>query len=675
MNRLSTRGQQLDPATPSLRHPRAVLRALTCPVYLAIALCATLILGRPAVAGTAVAFTPEPVNGAVFNQGMGVYLQFPPLDLPPDHWTLSVADIAYYRLDWAPLNPESGAYRFEEIFGPYFDRWVKKQGKRVAFRVMSQNYCSSLEYVSPRWIFEQAGVPGVESKELLVSTKRQVMPVPWSERYLEVYCAFVAKLGEYLDGRPGLEFVDIGAIGEWGEMHFLRWDEGRRAANGYSDFLYIQAQRRVIDAYRRAFPRTRIFLNVGYPKFHTIHEYAAARGLHFRQDGLMPNGAMGNCEEWLFKPFARRGTQCNLEFWGYYPQMVAKGYSLPATIDKALSAPISYLNANLGTFGKETPPIVVAELTRAAERVGYRLRPLAVRTPATFKVRPSRSTPFPIQGEWVNGGTVAPPLNLALRWSLHDAAGNERAHLESFPPQATTLWFPSETNRSSDLLLIPKGLAPGPYTLRAAFFLPENGARIRLDVKRADAERRHTVAELTAVEDRSTAAYPLALRRETFESNMEGWYGACVGLKPERAAGMGVEGSWGLKISGRKTKGWSYAMLDIEPKARPNAHYRLSGMMRIASLTSGRPQSTSRDLLPPFIKLDVRDLGGKHLENVNSSRYDLSRLGEWQAISLTVVTTDQVGSLAFGWETGDFNAPMDIEGYLDDVLLEILDEP
>lgn len=624
-------------------------------------------------------FRPAPAEGPVFNPGMGIYMQFPPLTLPDNHWMLPLSDIAYYRLDWAPINPEPGVCKFDEIFGPYFDEWVAKRGRRVAFRVMSQNNHSPLEYVTPKWAFEQAGVPGVESTDQLVRARRQVMAVPWSEQYLDVYCAFVAKLGAYLDGRPGLEFVDIGAIGEWGEMHFMRWDAARREAAGYSDFKYIMAQRRVIDAYRRAFPNTRVFLNVGYPKFHTIHDYASSRGIHFRQDGLMPGGAMGNCDDWLYKPYAKKGVLCNLEFWGSYQQMVERGYSLPVTIDDALASPISYLNANLGTFGKEAPQIVKDEIARAAERVGYRLRPAVVRTRREFKVGAGRQARLTVSCDWVNGGTAAPSLNLALQWTLHDAAGMEFARLDTFPPQPTTLWWPGETNRTSDTIVVPKGAAPGRCTLRVAMCLLEDGRRINLDCKASDAERRWTVAELAAIRDDTGTAYPVTVKHETFESGMKGWGGGCKGLTPQLAAGQGADGGAALKVAGTKTQGWSYASCLIEPKPKAFAQYRLSAKIKVASLASddaaGRAGPAYLYAKSPTIKLQLNDRAGKYIENVVSSAYDMSRPGQWQELSVTAETTEQVGSLYFGWETGNFNGRWNIEACLDDVKLVLLDEP
>ena len=62
------------------------------------------------------------------------------------------------------------------------------------------------------WVFDK-GVPGVQHTAFV---GRRRGPVFWDERYLEVQCGFIRKLGDiWMAGRAG--FVDIGSIGEWGE--------------------------------------------------------------------------------------------------------------------------------------------------------------------------------------------------------------------------------------------------------------------------------------------------------------------------------------------------------------------------------------------------------------------------------------------------------------------------
>ncbi len=109
-------------------------------------------------------------------------------------------------------------------------------------------------------------------------------PCVLGPKYLELNNQFVARLGKYLDGRKGLEFMDVGSIGEWGEMHLGlhipgRWTSEQMAETGFTTSKYVAAYRRVIDAHATAFPHTRVFLNVG--DLAEINDYAAIRELPF----------------------------------------------------------------------------------------------------------------------------------------------------------------------------------------------------------------------------------------------------------------------------------------------------------------------------------------------------------------------------------------------------------
>ena len=63
---------------------------------------------------------PPASEEPVFNPGMGLYHQHAPIGLPDDHWSLQVANIAYFRLDWASVNPEEGVYDFDAVIGKFF---------------------------------------------------------------------------------------------------------------------------------------------------------------------------------------------------------------------------------------------------------------------------------------------------------------------------------------------------------------------------------------------------------------------------------------------------------------------------------------------------------------------------------------------------------------------------
>ncbi|NUQ02211.1 MAG: hypothetical protein HUU35_20375, partial [Armatimonadetes bacterium] len=386
---------------------------------------------------------PPLSDDVLLNPGMGLYLQYPPLDTTADEWFMQIADIAYWRVGWSELNPQPGVYKFEEYFGPRFEHYVTKLGKRVAFRVMCQNMHSRDKFVTPEWVFA-AGVPGVKHVGLYVP--EQINPVFWDPVFLKLQGEFVAALGQYLDGREGLEFVDIGSIGEWGEMHLARWTSQQLEESGYSEAAYIGAYRQMIDAHAAAFPRTPVFLNVGGQKHHTINDYAALRGMHFRQDGLNPAGASYDCGEWLYKPYARARVRCNFEFHSGYSEMKQKNWDVAATIAKGLSAPISYLNTNLFGGGgyRQAPDEARRLLTEAARRIGYRFVITRLELPERVRVSAGRAARLPLLPLWRNDGVAPCYASYALEWSLIGQDGRPAVTAVQYPENPTTRWWPGE---------------------------------------------------------------------------------------------------------------------------------------------------------------------------------------------------------------------------------------
>lgn len=620
----------------------------------------TLSLAALAVAAEAVVFEPPASDAVLFNPGMGLYLQYPPTDAKPDEWFMGIADIAYYRLDWAEVNPEPGVYRFDQYFGPLFEFWVNQRHKRVAFRVMCENMHSAREYVTPKWVFDQ-GVPAVPHAAL--RGQMQPDPVFWDSRYLDLQAEFVARLGEYLDGREGLEFVDIGSIGEWGEMHLARWSTQELADTGYTDARYTMAYRRMIDAHVAAFPRTRIFLNVGGPNRLTINDYAAVRGVHFRQDGLMPAGASYDVGGWLYGPYSRRRVSCNFEFHSGWDEMLKKGWDVPTTIAKGLSAPISYLNTNLFGGGgyRKAPDEARRLLTDAARRVGYRFHLTRVETPGEVMVSPGLASRLRIASTWRNDGVAPCYDSHAVVWSLVDQAGRTVASETVFPPVPTTHWWPGEEQQVAAVLRLPAGTAPGPCRLRVTMIVPETGRAIALGIAGRDEQGGYALQPVDLKPGAATAA---VVYEEGFETGPASWSSPqSITVTADDGAAHG--GTRSLRVEGTLADGWNYASLRLPAPLQPGALYRLSGWMRVERI---EPQGK-----PPFLKIGVNDADGKWLTNFNTGRYDVGRLGAWQELSGMIDVPVNGARFDLAIEKGDNTTEVNLSLRLDDLRLELVE--
>jgi hypothetical protein len=606
-------------------------------------------------------YTPSLSNDILFNPRMGLYLQYPALDSKPDEWFMKVCDIAYYRLDWNDVNPEPEVYTFDKYFGPLLELWIKQHGKRFAFRVMSQSMHSRGQ-VTPQWVFDQ-GVPGVE--HVALNGKPQTDPVFWDDRYLDLQCEFIGKLGEYFADKPGLEFVDIGGIGEWGEMHLARWTSQQLEQTGFTQAKYARAYRRMIDAYVQAFPHTQIFLNVGGQDHLSINDYAAIRGVNFRQDGLMPAGASYDCGEWLYKPYSRRGVSCMFEFHSGYDEMVKKNWDVKTTIEKGLSAPISYLNTNLfgGSGYRKATPEVREMLAEAARRVGYRFVLTSVKHSRQLNVVPGRGSRLPLEVTWRNDGIAPCYDSLATRWSLVDAEGNTVAQEERFPHVPTTRWWPGEAQTETFVLRVPAGLKPGEYTLRVTMLNPESSKTILLGIQGRQADGSYALCPISAVAVQATTN----LAFETgFETGDKPWT-AVPGITTVLMTGGAHEGQRALLVTGSADNSWNYASCRVPQPLAGFGKYRLSAWMKVDDCTNKQ--------MAPYLKIGVNAADGKWITNFSTERYDLGKPGTWQLLQGTADLPANAATADLAIEKGDNSTPVTLKLWLDEVKLELLEAP
>jgi hypothetical protein len=607
---------------------------------------------------------PARSRGPLVNPGMGLYLYgtLDAGDLPADSWLSPLVEIGYFRDDWSVLEPETqGKYRFDEYFDPIFKLWVKRWHRRVAFRFMSENMHSRRQYVTPKWVFDR-GVPSVTLNGLYV--KQQIDPVFWDRRYLAIQERFIADLGKYLDGRPGLEFIDVGSIGEWGEMHLARWTPEMLEKTGFTPTRYITAYRRLIDAFARAFPRTRVFLNVG--DYATINDYAAIKGLHFRQDGLTPSGPSADVGRRFYRSYSRRGVVCNYELHSGYEEMNQKHWGVRETFAKGLEDPISYLHINLMSYRRfaEAPEDVKYAVTDAARRIGFCFVLTRLRTNKTLRLGGETPARLLVEHAWKNEGVAPCYASYALLWTLTDSRGRNAAARLVYPERPTTVWAPGEEVTLKDVVTLPAGTPPGDYRLKVAMVEPENPSlRVQLGIAGQDAQGSYDLCSLSTAK---RAAGPAVVYAEGFEQGTAGWT-AAQGMTAQANA-TAHTGDSCLLISGRQSgNAWSYAQITLSPPVLPASRYRLSCWMRVDKIDPGAPA--------PYLKIGLADAHGKWLTNIQSSRYDLERLGAWQRLVALVETTPDTAGGHLAIEKGTLEGRVAATIRLDDVQLELLESP
>jgi hypothetical protein len=614
---------------------------------------------------------PAATERVLLNPGMGLYAQCggpAPPTLSANPWWLPVIDIGYFRFDWSDMQPHGPDDDPWTCCAPFFEQWVNKLGKRVAIRVMSENMHSRYEYVTPKWVFD-SGVPGVDHVGLYA--KHQVDPIFWDDRYLDRAVAFIARMGKALDGRPGLEFVDIGQIGEWGEMHLGqhipgRWTPEQLDATGYTHERYVAAYRRLIDAFAEAFPHTRVFLNVGAEG--EINDYAALRHENFRQDGLNPGGPSANVGELYYKPYSERGVLGNYEFFSDYREMQSKGWDLAKTLEVGLSVPLSYLNTNLYGVGglQGAPPEVRQLLTAAARRIGYRFGVEKVSTVGPFRLTGTRPTRLPLILTWVNRGVAWCPESYAVELALLPMGGGPAvARSLLYPDPPTDRWSPGTKVTTGGALHIPGDIAPGTWRLAVRMIQPQRPGRpVQLDLEPLPgAEGWHDLGALTGVAAPDEAA---VVFHDDFEGPPQAWQ-AMPGIKmavEEGGRQGGSPGGHALHVSGVQNGAWN--VIGVRTAAQAGVRYRLTAWLKVAKWEARQGA--------PYFKAGFNRADGRWISNFETGLYDLKQLGVWQRVAMACDAPMDAANVDVALEKGGQEA-VSCDLWVDDVSLECLEGP
>ncbi|MEW6357075.1 MAG: DUF4832 domain-containing protein [Planctomycetota bacterium] len=608
---------------------------------------------------------PEITDEILHNPGMGLFFM-PGLSTNYEvDWFVPLVDVAYQRVGWNTLEPEEGAYKFDEVLGPVFDYWLKR-GKRVALRVMSSSMHSREMYVTPKWVFD-AGVPGVELKGLYVP--KQIDPAFWNPIYFEKQAAFIRALGKKYNGMKGLEFVDLGCVGEWGESHLMRWTAEDKEKTGYTPMAYTKAYMHFIDLHCAAFPDTPLALNCGTGGAghnDVIVDYAVSKGVWLRQDGLTPDYPRNGASRYYHQYFRRVKTL--YELCHGYEDMKKRGMTLIDTFKRGIEDPISYMNMNLAgiaTLNKFTEEERDA-VRHAARHVGYRLAPAAVEHQDAIHLDEHVAPRLWLKITWRNLGAAPCYEYYAIEIVLADEKGTEVFRAMEMPDKPTTLWMPKEDTATSFSFVLPSNLKPGIYALKLGLVDPFNEERhLLLPLKNKDEKGRYTVAAATAA-PRAEALPQPTIPGGDFEADdaIKGWWFA-KGVNAALVAEDAPQGAQCLRIEGKTGDGWNYAGAPNAPLL-PAAEYELLARMKVLSIDDATKQ--------PYVKMGLVDGEGKWFTNVSSSRYDTSKLGTWQELKGRFITPPATRGGHFAVEKGD-TTPREVVLLLDDIRLRLLSAP
>ncbi len=237
-------------------------------------------------------------------------------EIAPDSWFLRerLTDKIAFSIPWSVLEPREGEFAWKHPdWEGCIDSWVAA-GFKVALQVRGMGTLGTCyDDGTPQWVFD-AGARRVDEEiaayrgtHLLNdipehSTAPIRYPVYWDEVYLDKVRNLVRALGTRYNGRPEIEYISIGHLGRWGEMHIAHhsplqpWREA-----GLSITNYCSAYRSIMDFYRASFPDTELSQEIGtiafgerpgdrdlydFREFAELFGYAADRAVILKFDGV-----------------------------------------------------------------------------------------------------------------------------------------------------------------------------------------------------------------------------------------------------------------------------------------------------------------------------------------------------------------------------------------------------
>lgn len=521
-------------------------------------------------------------------------------------WVLDNCSIAYFRLDWASVVDASGKPDFRGLDRKVF-RGYRDRGLKLSFRIMAANPHSNLREVTPRSIL-RLGIPTVIHTSAY--GKEQADPVFWNGKFIDAYRALIRALGEYMDGQPWAGQVDLGGMGEWGEMHLSRWTEKQLRESGYTPERYLYAVTAMMDEMDRALPRTRrafcvapILMPEPDPLFAALVDRAVRRGWWLRSDGCSTEGPPPYVKPYIEEHWTRAGILCepaggvNRAYYG--ERIAARDY-----MEANLKWHPSVLDI-MGMWDIEAfTPDDRKACEDAARRAGYRLRVESAKLP----VRAGRRAVFSV--EFGNAG-VAPFFGTAVVDAGISIAGKVVATGTFLPGPPLAKLLPGGRQVQLVVLDLPAGTRAGKAVVRVRVRDLAYGP-LQLGNEGAGAGEWVTLGE-TEVDPAAESAGPA-------------WNLMALPLWAAEGVTVAKDAGGVLRVEGTNDGDWSYAGALAGTKVTPGAMYVMTARVRAWPL-AGVPGSL-------YLKFGSNDSKGAWTGNFNTPKYDFAVPGTWQELKV-----------------------------------------
>ncbi|HXT57874.1 MAG TPA: DUF4832 domain-containing protein [Pirellulales bacterium] len=373
--------------------------------------------------------------------------------------------MVFFPVAWKELEPREGQYAF--------DKWEKEawsaekaRGKHVVFRIYAD--MPGRPTGMPQWLIDK----GVRLTAYADHGGGQ-SPDYDHPKMASAMEKLIAALGRRYDDHPRVAFIQLGLLGFWGEWHTYPRNEL---------FASPATQKRVIDAYHKAFSKKRLMAR-------NPADYAGKQiwlGFH---DDMLPEDTDGP-EGWKFLPRLRSsGRTENWKRAAFGGEMVFNGNQrwLGADFAHMLKMVEDAHFSWVGPYCPALEPAPTQQFTQRAARLvrlmGYQFSLSEIRYDAEPVV--GGDLKIAIQGE--NQGVAPFYYPWALEFALLDRAGKPVARLAA--QWDVRKWLPGRFSESAVLGPLPSVAAPGDYQLAMGIIDPwtkRPSIQLANDLKRQD---------------------------------------------------------------------------------------------------------------------------------------------------------------------------------------------
>ena len=338
--------------------------------------------------------------------------------------------IAYFRFTWRQAEPTEGGYAFDTMDSLIAQ--AQSHGQKIAFRIMGDKGEGGVGV--PDWLM-QKGIKGWSYTG--ADGTACFSPDAADPTYMSYAQKLIQAFGARYNGSPGVDSVDIGLVGDYGEWHYTL------AAPLGAVMPPYDVRTQYIDWYVGAFPDCLLIMLVGDPTqtdSDTL-SYALSKGSgwradcwgdyrepynHMEDDYPLKLKAPGVADAWRTRPVVLETCGVPQDWYQAYPDRLADA------LDFAIANHASVLNAK----SSQIPEAWITQLSAFTTHIGYRFA-LAGK-PDIPKTAAAGST-ISVSLTWTNLGNapVYKPYTLALRLC---AGGVEVSRAQSAADVRT--WMP-----------------------------------------------------------------------------------------------------------------------------------------------------------------------------------------------------------------------------------------